>query len=343
MPPEIANCLLSPTPKELGETRVLFLARHATDSSPERLAQYGYHVVYHQILLETLRNMGLDVTPAGELDALFGSIDFGFLYAIHSHAIFDGHELLAPSIAAFRGVPCLGPAAPMRALSEDKVLAKHLARSIGIDVAEHMVIDPHSPAGKSHALRGSWILKPRGGIASDAIMKIDHPKDWPAALASAADPRHEGREFIAEEFVPGLNLTVGVIEGLPPKTFSVFEEQGREGDNVLTKEGKRGFTANYSSAPYNGPGASEAQDVAAVLAAEMSPFDYARFDFRYDPGTERLVFLEVNMACNMAPASVIAQAALEHGITYEQLVAHVFTYSLRRQGNRRRQPSGSKT
>jgi D-alanine-D-alanine ligase len=339
MPAHIKTCLLTPTRDEIANTFVLFLARHATDSSAENKAKAGYHVVYHELLLKTLRGLGLEVAPASDLNVLFEPLDFDFLYAIHSHAIFDGHELLAPAIAAFRGVPCLGPGAPMRALSEDKVLAKHFAKSIGLEVVKHQLVDPLSL--KTKGLPGSWILKPRGGIASDAILKVDGPEDWPAALASIADPRHEGRAFIAEEFVPGLNLTVPVIEGFPPKTFAVFQERGRAGDNVLTKEGKRGLAATYSSEPYSGPGAAEAQEAAARFAAAVSPFDYARFDFRYDPATQRLVFIEVNIVCNMAPASVVAKSAALHGIGYEQLVAHVFTHSLRRQINRPRPQSDS--
>jgi D-alanine-D-alanine ligase len=323
--------LLRPTPEEVAATHVLFLARHALDSSPERRAKYGYHVVYHALLLNALRDLGFRVTPASEHEVLFGPLAFDFLYAIHSHAIFDGHELLAPAIAAYRGVPCLGASAPTRAISEDKVLAKQVAASAGLDVAEHQVVSPRDADRKGVSRPGSWILKPRGGIASDAVIKVDSEADWPDALAIVADPRHEGREFIAEEFVPGLNLTVPVVEGFPPGSFAVFEESGRPGDNVLTNEGKRGLNNTYRSAPYDGPGAREALKATADMAAQISPFDYARFDFRYDPDTRRTVFIEVNIACNMAPASAVYRAAALHGIKYEELVGHVLTYSLRRQ------------
>jgi D-alanine-D-alanine ligase len=328
---KISEYLLSPNPEERANTRVLFLARHAGLDSPERRAQYGYHVVYHANLLDTLKGIGLAVTPASDFGVLFRPLAFDFLYAIHSHAIFDGHELLAPAIAAYNKVPCLGPTAPMRAISEDKVLAKQVAASLGLAVAKHRVIVPGATNPKGLRLPGSWILKPRSGIASDALMKVDSESDWHDAFAAMTNPRHEGREFMAEEFVPGMNLTVPVIEGFPPMTFSAFEEQGRPGDNVLTNEGKRGLNPHYKSEPYDGPGAEEAVRASARLAAEISPFDYARFDYRYDPEAKRLVFIELNMVCNMAPASVVNRAAYLHGINYDALVRHVFTYSLRRQ------------
>jgi D-alanine-D-alanine ligase len=334
--------LLSPTNEERAGTHVLFLARHALDSSPERTAKYGYHVTYHAILLKTLRKLGFKVTPAADHEALLGPLDYDFLYAIHSHAIFDGHELLAPAIAAYRGVACLGAAAPTRAISEDKVLAKQVAASIGLDVARHEILTPGKVDVGSFNLPGSWIVKPRGGIASDGIFKVENKAGWRDALTSVLDPRHDGRDFIAEEFVPGLNLTIPIIEGFPPLTFAVFEEKGRAGDNVLTNEGKRGLNPSYSSAPYEGPGAQEAAEAAAELAAAISPFDYARFDFRYDPAAHRLVFIEVNIGCNMAPASVINRAVMMHGIDYEGLVGHVLTHSLRRQRKRPKPATGLK-
>ncbi|RWB98411.1 MAG: hypothetical protein EOS07_34925 [Mesorhizobium sp.] len=328
--------LLTPSPEELAHTHVLFLARHALDSSPERRAKYGYHVVYHAIMLETLRGLGFRVTPASEHEVLFGPLDFDFLYAIHSHAIFDGHELLAPAIAAYRGVPCLGASASSRAVSEDKVLAKQLAASLGLDVAKHRIMQPGEVSNVKFSLPGSWIVKPRGGIASDAIVKVENEADWRDALTTISDPRHGGREFIAEEFVPGLNLTVPIVEGFPPGSLAVFEEHGRPGDNVLTNEAKRGLNSSYKSAPYDGPGAEEVSEATARMVAEMSPFDYARFDFRYDPDTRRTVFIEVNIACNMAPASAVYRSAALHGIKYEELVGHVLTHSLRRQRKRQR-------
>jgi len=329
----ISNYLLRPTPEELSNTHVLYLARHATDFSPERQKKYGYHVVYHALLLRTLRELGLKVTPASDFEVLFGPLDFDYLYGIHSHALFDGHELLAPSIAAFRGIPFLGAPAPVRALSEDKVLAKQLAASVGVDVARHKVIDPLQPDAADLSMPGTWILKPRGGIASDALMKVENESGWREAITAAGDPANEGREFIAEEFVPGLNLTVPIIEGLPPHSLATFIERGRAGDNLLTKEGKRGQNPDYESAPYDGPGAKEASEAASRLAEAISPFDYARFDFRFDPDRKRLVFLELNIACNMSPASVVRRAIHMHGVEYHPLVAHVFTYSLRRQRN----------
>lgn len=333
-PADISSHVLRPSSQELQDTRILFIARHATDFSPERRKRFGYFVDYNEILLRTLKGVGFQVTPASEFDVLFGPLDVNYIFSIHHHATFEGHETLAAAIAAYRGVPCLGGAAPLRALAEDKVFAKRLAASVGVDVAEHRLINPNDPKAADVSFPGRWVLKPRSGVASDAVMRIDGKADWRKALAAAAHPRHGGREFMAEAFAPGLNLTVPVVEGFPLRAFDVFAERGRPVDNILTSEGKAGRNSQYASDPYLGPGAEAASAAAGRLAAELSSFDYARFDFRFDPDTNRLVFLELNLACNLAPAAVVARAAALRGVKYQALVAHIVTHSLRRQRRR---------
>lgn len=335
-PSDLRPCLLYPSPEEIRSTRVLFHTKHATDLTEERFKRFGYTVTSHAAVLNALRAIGLSVTPASDAAILFQDLDFDFIYFTMYDEAFTGHELLIPCIAAFRGIPFLGPPATIRALSEDKTLGKALASSLGIEVPAHRVIDPLRPGAAGVFLPGRWILKPRNGVMSEHLAYVDSEIGWHAALAMAAEPRHEGREFIAEAFVPGLNLTVPVIEGFPPQSLPVFIEHGEPHHNILTEAGKEGQTPDYQSEPYAGPGAAEASAAAARLAAATTPFDYARFDFRYDPATKCLLFLEVNMNCALGPAAVVPRAAESRGIGYDALVAHIFTHSLRRQASRKR-------
>lgn len=326
-----ADCVLRPSAEEIRDTHVLFHTRHATDLTPERAKIYGYTVTYHATIVENLRRLGLKVTTGSDPQMLFGALDFDYVYFTQVEAAFSGHETLIPAIAAYRGVPFLGPPAPMRSLSEDKVLGKAMAAALGVGVARHRVIDPLAPGVADQAPPGRWILKPRTGVMSEQLSLIESPADWRAAIARAADPHNLGREFLAEEFVPGLNLAVPVVEGFPPMALPVFVEHGEARNNILTETGKEGQSRDYAAEPYAGPGAVEAAAAAARLAAAIAPFDYARFDFRFEPVSNRLVFLEVNLNCAMGPAAVVTRAANLRGVDHESLVGHIFTHSLRRQ------------
>jgi D-alanine-D-alanine ligase len=332
---DLSQFVLSPSPHEIRDTEVLFHTRHATDLTEERKRRFGYTVVYHEAILTNLRGLGLNVTTGSDPEMLFRKLDFDYIWFTQIEDQFQGHELLIPAVAAMRGIAFLGPSAPVRALSEDKILAKALAASLGVEVAKHRIVGPATPGLSDLSLPGRWILKPRTGVMSEHLVFIDGEAGWPAALGIVTDPRHHGREFIAERFVPGLNLTVPVIEGFPLQSFPVFVERGESRNNILTEAGKEGHSPDYMSEPYSGPGAAEASAAAARLAAAIAPFDYARFDFRFDPEQSRLVFLEVNMNCAMGPAAVVSRAAELRGLNYRTLVGHVFTHSLRRQAKAR--------
>ena len=325
----LSKFALRPSVKEVRDTHILYLARHATDMSPEQVKRHGYSVTADAIILKTLRDIGFKVTAQSELEALFDRLDFDFIFSSNPQTAFEGHELLYAAIAAYRGIPFIGAPAPFRALAEDKILGKHVAASIGLEVAEHHLIDPARPEMADFSLPGRWIIKPRGGYDSISVILVDDEAAWRDAIKEAANPRHEGRKFFAEAFIPGLNFTVPVIEGFPPQSFAVFEERGRKGDNILDQAGKTGHAPTYSAEPYFGPGAEEASAAAAI-----APFDYGRFDFRYDPDAKRLVFLEVNIVCAMGPATVLARAAALRGINYPSLVGHLVTQSLRHQRRR---------
>ncbi|MGH3426699.1 MAG: hypothetical protein ACRDQZ_03910 [Mycobacteriales bacterium] len=220
---DLSEYVVRPTRDEIRDTHILFHSRHAAHLTAERREQYGYPVVEHAVILQTLRDLGFRVTPKSDPEDLLLPLDYDFIFTLHTQASHEGHELLAAALAAFRGVPFLGAPAPIRAVAEDKVLGKHVAASVGLEVVEHRLIDPLGPDIEHFSLPGRWVLKPRGGCDSVSVMLVDGEAAWPDALAAAADPKNEGREFIAEPFVPGLNLTVPVIEGLPPRSLAVFQ------------------------------------------------------------------------------------------------------------------------
>src|SRR3546814_10258267 len=50
------------------------------------------------------------------------------------------------------------------------------------------------------------------------------------------------------------------------------------------------------------------------ILAELWPFDYGRFEFRYDPASGQLHFMEVNLSCNLWSKKTISRAAARIGM-----------------------------
>ena len=73
-------------------------------------------------------------------------------------------------------------------------------------------------------------------------------------------------------------------------------------------------------------------DHVRVLAREFWPFDYGRFEFRYDPEFDALLFMEVNLSCNLWSQKTISRSAATIGVDHATLVESIVAHSLGRQG-----------
>lgn len=69
-----------------------------------------------------------------------------------------------------------------------------------------------------------------------------------------------------------------------------------------------------------------------ILLRELWPFDYGRFEYRYDPVTGALLFMEVNLSCNLWSRKTISRSAAMLGVTHAALVETIIAHSLERQG-----------
>ena len=68
------------------------------------------------------------------------------------------------------------------------------------------------------------------------------------------------------------------------------------------------------------------------LVPELWPLDYGRFEFRYDRTSRELLFMEVNLSCNLWSKKTISRSARTQGISHDQLVEHILAQSMARQG-----------
>jgi len=72
----------------------------------------------------------------------------------------------------------------------------------------------------------------------------------------------------------------------------------------------------------------------------ISPADYFRMDFRYDEASGRLSFLEFNICCDISSFGSFMYAAKQVGLTQEQVLNHIMSYSVERQQRLREQLDG---
>ena len=98
---------------------------------------------------------------------------------------------------------------------------------------------------------------------------------------------------------------------------------------------KRGFEASEAKLVQETDPAfiAKVQGLTRKLLPELWPFDYGRFEFRFNPVTGEINFLEVNLQCNIWSQRVIGKVCRFGGLVrYPELLETILAGSMARQG-----------
>jgi D-alanine-D-alanine ligase len=138
-----------------------------------------------------------------------------------------------------------------------------------------------------------------------------------------------GSELLVEEFVPGRELTVGIVGDL---ALPIIEIVARS--DFYNFENKYPFlNPNAAGADHYCPAALEpelatqVQEMARAAHCALDLQVYSRVDLQLDAQNNPFV-LEVNTIPGMTPSSLLPEAAAVAGITYPELCARIVALSL---------------
>src|SRR5688572_4561516 len=107
------------------------------------------------------------------------------------------------------GVPYTGSGRLGSAMAMDKDISKRLFRMAGVPTAE-WVMAPMDRARVERDFGWPVVVKPSKQGSTVGLTVVKEPGEYPAAVELAA--RYDD-EVMIERFVPGRELTVGVLEG----------------------------------------------------------------------------------------------------------------------------------
>lgn len=310
------------------------LAKHAfSGGAPDQVD--GNHAIYHHELKSTLEAIGLDVAPAQDYAAIESDPRADFVIPLLNRAGFQNSEMLAPLMLTRRGVPFLGASPILRGLADDKHLCKLVARHHGVPTARWIVCRRGARVVEPGFRPDRLVVKPNASSASWGVRVVG---DWIEGREHVERLHALGHDAIVEEYLPILDVAVPVVGGagsdpwlLPPMAHCP-ETLGR----VRSYEEKRALVPTLASDPLS---PVEDQDLVErleaytlPLAAELWPFDYGRFEFRFDPASGALAFMEVNLSCNLWSKKSISRSAATLGVDHAMLVESIVAHSLCRQG-----------
>jgi D-alanine-D-alanine ligase len=238
-------------------------------------------------------------------------VDVVFL-ALHGGAGEDGRIQAVLDLA---GLPYTGSNHIASAAAMDKDLSKRLFRAAGVPTADWRMV-PVTAEEVAGALGWPVVVKPNKQGSTVGLSIVRAPEALAAAVCAA---RRYDDEVMVERFIPGRELTVGVLEGraLPVGEIivpgEVFDYQAKY---------QAGGAREIFPAELPADIASRIQEVAVRAHAALKLGAYSRIDFRLDP-QGGIWCLEANSLPGMTAASLLPQAARAAGIAFPELVERI--------------------
>ncbi|HEY1936024.1 MAG TPA: D-alanine--D-alanine ligase [Acetobacteraceae bacterium] len=270
-------------------------------------------------VIAALRDAGFDVTPievgddiAAVIAALTPKPDAVF-NALHGRFGEDG---AIQGVLDWLGIPYTHSGVRASALAMDKVAAKAVFSANGLPVARHRVIGRDELAA-ADPLPLPYVIKPVNEGSSVGVEIIRSGDNRRTEIARAW---RFGRMALVEEYIPGRELTVGVMGDHALDVTEILPDAGMFYD--YESKYADGGSRHVIPASVHPEAYHRALDVALAAHRALGCRGATRCDFRYDdtagePG--RLVLLEINTQPGLTPTSLLPEQAAYHGMSFAQL------------------------
>ena len=249
------------------------------------------------------------------------SADVVFL-ALHGGSGEDG---TLQAILDYGGIVYTGSGQLGSAMAMDKDIAKRLFLAAGVPTAPWLMA-PADADRVERELGFPVVVKPSKQGSTVGLTVVKRREDLDAAVAEAL--KYDD-EVMLEKFVPGRELTVGILE---ERALAVGEIIPR--GEIFDYESKYQSGGAQEIFPADLPDAltERVRELGLRAHQALKLRDYSRIDFRLDPDGE-LWCLEANTLPGMTSASLLPQSARASGIGFEDLCEQICQLALARRAH----------
>lgn len=312
--------------------KLLFIAKHALGSGGlDKLD--GNHSPYHHEMRIILEGLFDNLQVANNFEVLFTDPGVDFVFPLLNRGGFFNSEMLCPLLCNRLGLPFLGANPILRGLADDKHLTKLESRVRGVPTCDWVIYRAGAAVESDRCPKATrYVIKPNNSSASWGVVDAT---DWEGVKAAVLAIHAEGYDTLVEPFMDGSDVEVpviemdGVVHVMPPMLFRQADPK-----HLRTYQEKRDLVdraSKYELVPFEGadvwPGIRE---YTLALAEIFRPFDYGRFEYRFDEATGAINLLEVNLQCNLWSKKVYGRSAELMGWSQEDLIESIVAQSLRR-------------
>lgn len=243
----------------------------------------------------------------------------------------DGEDGTIQALLDLAGKPYTGSGVMASAIAMHKAISKRLFEHAGIPTPRWSLIEmDRPPASIDTAALGGWplVVKPNAEGSTFGLTIVTRADDLPGAIEFAAQ---YGREVLLEQYVPGRELTVAVVED---EVLPIVEIRPKGGHYDYESKYTSGKSEYFCPADLPAPLARHIEELGLRAAQVIGCRGVSRVDFRLSPANEPYC-LEVNTVPGMTPLSLVPMAARAHGMSYDQLVQRMLDLAVAEHSRRR--------
>ncbi|MBS1050753.1 D-alanine--D-alanine ligase [Gluconobacter japonicus] len=275
-------------------------------------------LVSGEAAISALREKGHDVTPVDVGPDL--AVTIQALRAVAPDVVFNalhgpkGEDGAIQGVLEWLNLPYTHSGIRASAVAMDKGATRILLAAAGLPVAEGRVITVAELA-EADPLPVPYVIKP---VAEGSSVGVEIIRAGDNRRAEIARTWRFGKEALAESFIPGRELTAGVMgeralavtDILPAETATFYDFEAKY---------KAGGSRHVVPADLPADVTERALDYALRAHQTLGCAGASRTDFRYDDETDTLIILEVNTQPGMTPTSLLPEQAAYCGISYPDL------------------------
>ncbi|NPD65995.1 D-alanine--D-alanine ligase [Lichenicola cladoniae] len=235
-----------------------------------------------------------------------------------------GEDGAIQGVLDWMGIPYTHSGIRASAVAMDKEAARAVFASAGLPIARGTVIAIDRFAD-ADPLPLPYVIKPLNEGSSVGVSIVRAGSNRRGEIVATW---HYGPTALVEEFIPGREITVGVM-GDRALTVTDITPNSSASDGFYDYEAKysAGGSEHVLPADIHPDAFAEAMRLALVAHQALGCRGASRADFRYDdtlhgraaPG--RLVLLEVNTQPGLTPTSLLPEQAAYCGISYAEMCA----------------------
>lgn len=274
-------------------------------------------------VLKALQSLGLDATG---VDVTGTTIDLppgtGLAFNV-IHGTF-GEDGQLQEILENMGIPYTGAGVKSSRTAFDKNLAKAAFVAAGVPTPRAEIIDV-SGGPRLPSFPAPFVVKPprEGSSVGVHIVKIQA-----AAEAAMTDAAKYGNDILVEEFIEGMELTVGILNDEALPIVHIIPPEG-----VYDMASKYPWLSGAKGSQYICPADLDEATTRAVQEAALAAHRslgveiYSRVDVLLDSRNRPFV-LEANTIPGMTETSLLPKAAAATGISFPELCRMIAELSL---------------